>query len=137
MTPNSSLKGSLLQRIVRHYEDYIIDVIERSLANPCHVELLGDVIGCANGVPRHVDAADIFDPWSAFYVVHNDACVVWGHGGVRLCPREGQRFSLNINRQHGVQAKEHRNQVFAAIIADGKTKHEATAKLTAMLKAAQ
>lgn len=124
------------RRILARLEDHIIDAIKRTLNNPTEVEIVGPLIACANGVKRHVDPADVFDPWSAFYVVHNDDCVVWGNrGDLRICPKEGERFELNINRQHGVQVLRRKgHQVFVAMLADGKTRREAKMKLSAMLK---
>ena len=137
--PHTALNTGRKQRHLRildRLEDYIIDAIERSLNNPTEVEIVGPLIACANGVKRHVDSADVFDPWSAFYVVHNDDCVVWGNkGALHICPREGERFELNINRQHGVQVPRRKgHQVFVAMLADGTTRREAQMKLSAMLR---
>lgn len=123
------------KRIVRAVEDSTIDLISRALGNLADVEVWGNLIGCANGVSAHVDPAGIFDPWSAFYVVHNDSCIVWGHEPkARFCPMEGERFELNINKRHGVLALRHANQVFVAVHADGKSRREARKKLTGLLR---
>lgn len=106
--------------------------IRNALSSFGYVETYGEVIAVANGIERHTD--EHCPRWSAFYVVHNDGCIVWGNRGMKLRPIEGQRFELDIHEMHGVSATLKKTQVFAAVYADGDTKKEAATKLSAILR---
>lgn len=124
------------QAIVKAFEDDTIGCLERCLPSPTEVEVNGDVIGVFNGIEAHDDChlgENVV--WSAFYVLHNDGCRVWGRN-LALIPQEGETFAMNIHKRHGVQARRKTNQVFLAVHADGKTEREARAKLRQILKEA-
>lgn len=122
------------QRIVKEAEDATILVIRDCLRRPTEVETYWEVIGCANGVDGHCDDNG-FKPWTAFYVLHNDGCRVWGYEPrLNFVPQEGERFELKIWKRHGVSARRKTTQIFAAIYADGETRREARALLSDKLR---
>lgn len=120
------------QRIVKAVESDTINCIQYCMDRPAEVEVCGTVIGIMNGIDAH-DDSHLPYTWSAFYVVHNDACRVWTKG-MSITPKEGDVFAMNIHRRHGVVARRRTNQVFAAIHVDATSKREAMADLRRLLK---
>lgn len=121
-------------QIVRAFEEDTIWCLWHCMSRPGEVETAGSIIGCLNGIDAH-DDKHLPVKWSAFYVLHNEGCRVWG-SSVEMTPEEGDVFALNIHKRHGVTARRKSNQVFAAIYADGDTKHEALSNLKELLSCA-
>jgi hypothetical protein len=125
-------------KILKAFEEHTIQCLRYAMPRPGEVDvsgavISGAVIGVVNGIEAHDDCHLEGAVWSAFYVLHNDGCRVWGKG-VGLVPKEGEVFTLKIHARHGVTARRKGTQVFAAVHADGKTEREAKRNLREILR---
>lgn len=120
------------ERILKATEENAIACLSYCLPRPSEIDVSGDVICCFNGIYPH-DDSHLDAVWSAFYVIHNDGCRVWGRG-VGFVPKEGDTFAMNIHKRHGVTARRKTNQVFLAVFADGESEKVATTKLRQILR---
>lgn len=60
---------------------------------------------------------------------------MWQRGGYSNVPAPGERFVLNIHKQHGVTAPRRKEEsFFVALHADGDTREEAEANLAEVLE---
>ena len=107
------------------------ELIERAEGRPGEIETHGPFIACAGGIDGHTD--EFFPPWSAFLCVRNDGCRVWQHGGYRGTPKPGERFTLNIHKEHGVIVKRDANLI-VLVYADANTEKGAIRHLGTTLR---
>jgi hypothetical protein len=107
------------------------ELIERCEYRVGEIETHGVFIGCMAGIEGHTD--EFFPPWSAFLCVRNDGCRVWQRGGYGGTPRAGERFTLNIHKEHGVIAKRD-TDLIVLVYADAQTEKGAMRHLGATLR---